>query len=275
MMTNVKDSILSMHTRLDIDLMGEDTSTMKQAVFDIKDLLHSAEMLLSCHNPDALAAKINHYNPADKLTVPTEFFEVLEQAKEYYNKSGKLFDITLGSGAFLFEENLSDFPENIAQHTSTPFHLDFGGFGKGYALEKIRKLLLHRKIEHAFLSFGGTSVLCLGQNKKEQARNYALPEYPHIKFRLNNESVSVSSNYNPSGETNHIIYPDTFKPASNNIVAAAKCKNALDAEILSTSLILCEMSKFQSLLNQFPESEAYIIDKIEPHNFLYLTSEKN
>ncbi len=262
-----------MHTRLDITLTGGNEAVLHQAISEIRELLVSAEMLLSCHNPDALAARLNHFNPTDSLSIPPEFYEVLQYAKAYYQKSGKLFDVTLGSGTFLFAEDLSRFPQNIAQHTATPFHLDFGGFGKGYALKKIRALLLKKEINNAFLSFGGTSIMCLGSSAASNSWNYSLPQFPHIGFTLTDESVSISSNYNPNGESNHIIFPDTFKPASTNIVAAVKCKDALDAEILSTSLILCEMRKFQSLLNAFPDAEAYIIDKIEPQNFLYLSAQ--
>lgn len=260
-----------MHTRLDIQLNGKPKQVLEAVIDGIKDTLFSAEMLLSCHHPEALAAKLNHYDSDSHLVIPNEFYDVLKYAKSYYHKSGKLFDVTLGSGRFIFEEALDRFPENIKQHTSTPFHLDFGGFGKGYALKKIKSILEAAEITNAFLSFGGTSVLGMGV-KQNRAWKYALPEFPHITFQLKDEAISISSNANPKGESNHIIYPDTFKPADTNFVVAVKCKDALDAEILSTSLILAEMKNYQKLLNTFPNSEAYIIDKIEPQQFLYLQS---
>ncbi len=75
--------------------------------------------------------------------------------------------------------------------------VDFGGFGKGYALERIRKLLLSHGILNAFISFGESSVLALGNHPhgvgwKAGVNHQMITGNSLFSFDLQNESLSTS-----------------------------------------------------------------------------------
>jgi hypothetical protein len=96
--------------------------------------------------------------------------------------------------------------------------VDFGGFGKGYALERIRKLLLSHGILNAFISFGESSVLALGNHPhgtgwKAGVNHQMITGNSLFSFDLQNESLSTSG-------MGQILYP--FRGITVDILPSLK-----------------------------------------------------
>ena len=74
--------------------------------------------------------------------------------------------------------------------------LDFGGFIKGYAMQKIAKLILAAKVKDAFVNFGGSIIWAIG--KQPYCPNWCFTlENPETEdeiafFELGNEVLAIS-----------------------------------------------------------------------------------
>lgn len=89
------------------------------------------------------------------MTVGEELWNILLNCKRYNELTEGYFDITLQGfdQVLLTEEDKSIF------FFSESLHIDLGGYGKGYALAKIRELLEENGIGKALVNFGNSSVL--------------------------------------------------------------------------------------------------------------------
>ena len=116
-------------------------------------------------------------------------------------------DLKLEDSAYYSEDHLLDssgMKQVILDRDKMTIHfrnevvqVDFGGFGKGYALERIRKLLLSHGILNAFISFGESSVLALGNHPhgtgwKAGVNHQMITGNSLFSFDLQNESLSTS-----------------------------------------------------------------------------------
>lgn len=259
----------AMNTRLEATFIGADVELFEVVFDEIERVLRETELLLSCHMPDAFTTKLNHLNAEDVVLFPEEFIEVLQLCKSYYQKTLGMFDVTLGSGETFFNNDTFQIPSG-SQRIHQPFHLDFGGFGKGYALRKIDELLDKFDVDNAFIVFGGNSVLSRGNAPMAEEWKYTIKEINNRVFYLNYHGVSISSNASIMGHNNHIVDPISLTPVDANLVTAVKANDVLDAEVLSTALLPARSNQFQTIINAFKGAEVYIADRIEPQNCLHL-----
>ncbi|MCH8494192.1 MAG: FAD:protein FMN transferase, partial [Balneolales bacterium] len=139
--------------------------------------------------------------------------------------------------------------------------IDLGGFGKGYALEKVHEMLLRFGIHSAFLTMGESSVLTLGKhpagnNWKVGIKNYLDAEEAIHTFEMNSGSVSTSSNFYLDDDGTlinhrHVINPVTGYPVEELVTVTVFSHSAQDAEALSTAVLAMPEEQIQYLANQF------------------------
>lgn len=260
-----------MHARFQATLKGAEEKLLQDTFRHMMKVIAETEMLLSCHHPNAFTTKINHYPSGKRTDLPDEFREVLRLSKDYFEKTMGLFDVTLGSGKSLFRDHALTIPPQ-ASSASRPFHLDFGGFARGYALRKVKTLLEELNIPDAHLTFGKNAQMHICKNKCNPVR-FPIQEI-NKSFELVNEAVSVSSNASVMGNNNHIVHPETLQTVDSSLLVAVKSPDALDADVLSTALLPADPANYQNIVNRFEGAEVIIADRIEQNNLLYLTAHK-
>ncbi|KPL11991.1 MAG: hypothetical protein AMS26_19030 [Bacteroides sp. SM23_62] len=99
--------------------------------------------------------------------------------------------------------------------------VDFGGFVKRYTPERIRKLLLAHEILDAFISFGESSVLALGNHphgvgRKAGVNHQMITGESVFSFDLQNESLSntgITSGREVTGKMGKILHPVRGMPS--------------------------------------------------------------
>lgn len=113
----------------------------------------------------------------------------------------------------------------------TGMGLDFGGIGKGWALDRAAEVLRGRGVSRAFFNFGG-QVLALGAPDDGGAWTVVLPGRPE-PLRVSDASVSTSGDDQRPG---HIASPFDGLPVRRAVSATAVLPRATDADAWSTAL---------------------------------------
>ena len=119
-------------------------------------------------------SRINEMKAGDSLFISEACYDCLRQALELHQQTGGLFDITLGvqiehfkSGhegeAPPLEGSLTVAPDRpLVECQTAGRHIDFGGIGKGFALDRLQQILIDWEIESALISAGASTQLAHG-----------------------------------------------------------------------------------------------------------------
>lgn len=111
--------------------------------------------------------------------------------------------------------------------------LDAGGFGKGYALERIRPLLTEAGVRRALFNFGDSSVMSVGTHPLGDCWPVGAVAGGE-PFRLVGSSLSISG-LHPDGRA-HIVDPTSGRMVSRRTMVAVEGRSAFLCEVLSTAL---------------------------------------
>lgn len=272
------NSIFSMGTRFNVvfpfcnDEIGERIFTV------IKDELNRIENKYSYFNSESFLFRINKSAYLHEFRLDEETYELLIYCRDYHILTKSKFDITLRPMIESLDGNNAD-GENLTSklgfnniiiddlHKTIRFEnelvkIDFGAFGKGYALERISKILDKHEFKDVFISFGGSSILTKGKHPNGDCWKVSIPDLNNQSeeahsFNLNNGSISISSNYyySDTGQLrfkNSIIDPETYKPLKEKKLSAVYSSSPLEAELLSTGIILLEKDEIKNIIKLKP-----------------------
>ena len=114
---------------------------------------------------------------------------------------------------------------------SQPVALDFGGFGKGFALDRACAVLREKGVISACLSAGESSIAVVGEHPLGGGWPFAIPHPLRpdeilVELELTDESLSISSTVG-AGATAPERAP-MFRPTDATIVTAPRCAVAID-----------------------------------------------
>jgi thiamine biosynthesis lipoprotein len=257
------ESFKALGTIFHIELFDTKTASENDAVLKIvRDCAHEFESKYSRFNKNSLLYQLSeHYlnNPqsdpyalaSENYPSEVEFLAMLEYSKKVNKFSDGKFDIRVGSLlSNLGYDNSQKFNDNnkkisVEQVTCA---LDFGGFGKGWLVDKLSKLLLENGYKY-FLINGGGDIFATSDNTKPIKTFLENPfnnsEY-FLEIELLNESISGSSKLkrswkNETATHHHLLNYLTKKPIISKLVAVhAKGKDCLTTDTACSCLFYCE-----------------------------------
>lgn len=260
-------SVYSMGTRFNLLLPGMNTEEGDKLSAAVHRELNRLENIMSCFIPSSEVSYINLNAPTGKVSISDELFQILMLCKDYNESTLGLFDAGMGKQIEYWKENtgnvgseqcpyrsgIADIELNLAD-SSVAFRrkdvkINLGGFGKGYALDKVLGLLKNAKVSSAYLSFGESSVACLGSHPFGD--HWSVGVEDHINkgnvlytVPLENEALSTSgiSDQNP-----HILNPGSGLPHGSPCIVVVKSTSATEAEVWSTALASAKEDQFQVL----------------------------
>lgn len=274
-----------MATRFYVLIPGLEGGAGDELFQKIKDEVYRIESRLSRFIKESEISKINREAFEADVETDEECFEILSACKYGWNMTDGAFDITLRPlmDYWKGEENQSEErlktlrdsvgmqhvdlneKEQTVRFKNELIELDLGGFGKGYALEKVKQMIESSAAESAFISFGGSSVLAVGAhpaggNWKIGINNYKSPGNSIHEFRVSDGSVSTSSNFylNDDGKLQHhqhVINPKTGKAHDHFSAASVSAKSPMLAEMLSTACLLLPDEKIRELIQKYQDIE--------------------
>ena len=251
---HLERSVYAMGTRLRIDAEGPSSKVLQLATEAAFRESERIEAACSTWRPDSSWSRLNQARGAE-VTLDREWLELLSSVLGWTRRTDGAFDPVLGallkawgvrtggrtpsadelararaaSGAALLSLDLK---QGVARLGHPDAALDEGGFLKGYALDRMARLLAAGGVRDALLDFGG-QLLVLGRPRPV---SLSAPDDRHratLSFVLPAGSLSSSGT---SEHGRHILDPHTGlrSPAWGSVSVVAA--DGLTADILSTAL---------------------------------------
>lgn len=226
-----------MGTRLEVLTVGVPKEEAILLWGKISSKALSLDEMLNRFDPASEVSILNYSDNPLELEMSGDLSEMVHLADEYYDKTNGLFDIVDGEGK-----------------------LDFGGFAKGYFLKKCEDILRSKNVTCAFVDFGGSSILGIGRHPYGDSWKVGVVDpYTRIQVReisLNDRSMSTSGNA-PS-YSGHIRDPRTGVYCQERKLVTILSDNPLDAEVLSTVLMIAGDEEREQILKNFPGATAIL-----------------
>ncbi|MBB3693230.1 FAD:protein FMN transferase [Sphingomonas sp. BK580] len=142
-----------------------------------------------------------------------------------------------------------------------PLALDFGGFGKGYALDRAAAVLRAAGVTSAFLSAGESSIAVIGEHPLGGGWPLAIP-HPEIdgvwltELELTDASLSVSSTVGAGAAKPGraaMVRPTDGAIVTRRATAVAVAATGAEAEALSTALLVADAPALARLRADAPD----------------------
>jgi thiamine biosynthesis lipoprotein len=182
---------------------------------------------------------INRQAGKQSVHLSDEWWRVLCDVKQYHQRTEGYFDVSLSD----FCNVRLDECNHTVTFAKQDITLDLGGYAKGYALDKIRQILLQHDMRQALVNFGNSAVLALGAHPHGEAWNIGVnhpfePDNTLKTYLLRDCALSTSGN--TAAHPAHIVNPHTGVFYSGRRVVSVVSTDCVDAEVLTTALIVAD-----------------------------------
>jgi len=266
-----------MGSPFNIILYHADSLQALQAAHECFLIVDSINNIFSDYSATSEVGKLALQNPGIDLPVSDELLQMILLSKQAWKKSGKTFDITIGSLSQLWRRNRAEkkIPsedeikkaklesgfKNLRIDVSLKkisfkkngIKLDFGGIVKGYAAQKVIDYLKTKNIMIALADAGGDIVMSdAPPDKAGWIVGINLPEQENElwdkKLELKNCSVATSGDvyrytiYNGK-KYSHIINPRTGYGVTSQRNVTVIAKDGSTADWLATACSILPIKK--------------------------------
>ncbi|MDR2041207.1 MAG: FAD:protein FMN transferase [Tannerella sp.] len=239
---------LLMGTRLDALLFGENPAALEALCRRVETEIRRVERLLNRFDRESVLYGVNRDAVVYPVGMAEELWTVLRECQRYYEWTEGCFDVTRGCfGEVEFDgTNRTVFLKGRAS-------FDLGGYGKGYALRQVRRLLEEEAVTRALINFGDSSILAVGTHPHGDCWPVGI-DHPYTGERmevmhLRDCSLSVSGN-KPT-QPAHIVDPETGAYVTGRKITAAVAEDPVDAEALTTALMAATPGKVDNIVKRF------------------------
>ncbi len=218
------------------------------------DIFKQIEKKFSKYRPDSYLYKLNKNK---KAKLDKEFLNLLKVSLDIYKKTYGYFDITLGNitkkyGSFyksikIDKKQSSSGIENIVIKNSyiylkNDISLDFGGIGKGYAVDKVSNFLDKKRVKNYIIKASG-DIRCADICSICIKNPFGEGVVACFKTKNKNTSISTSGNYEryiKNKDNNHLINPknkESQKTFASITILGIKNNTYLDAYATAVSVM--------------------------------------
>ncbi len=230
----------AMHTRFDAVLTGisgEEGSLLAEVMHSE---VVSLEGVFNRFDPRSETSRINR-GTGLRTGVSETMARALAAALDYRHRTGGWFDVN-----YLSRDGTDDTAQYVVDRTAGVLELaragvqfDFGGFAKGYAMERLEHIVRGNGVRSALLSFGNSSVCAIGCHPHGEAWEVGVADPSRTgkilaSFRLCDASLSSSGNSPATGP--HIFSPRGGTVSEERAIVSVVTQSSLDCEVLSTAL---------------------------------------
>ena len=279
----------AMGTTFEIVLAEQDEDyarQISQAVFAEVDRIKD---IISRFNPTSEIGQINRLRAGQSMRIGVETYECLKTALSIHSQTNGAFDVNVGSLMKYREGQASESrpPRTDIQkqlelsQTSrgyvikylparemerpTELSLDFGGIGKGYALDRTLEILSDWGVDRALVHGGASTALSVGTPPEGIGQkkgwpvgiggDWKCPKVPK-KFFLKDRALSGSGS---EVKGDHIFDPKTEEPAKGHLAAWVSHPSAAVADALSTAFMVMSTDEIQAFCEDHPDVWALVV----------------
>lgn len=292
----VERAFYVMGTTLEIKVFCKDQSVCDKAIAEAHEEVKRLDHIFSNYKTDSVLSKFHSVADEGKYKVPKVFIKLIELSIEYSYVTGGAFDITVAKLVDVWKasqernkvpteneinealrcvgyEKIKLYPSSSEIELDPPcVRLDFGGIGKGYAVDKVVEILNKHGIKRGIVNFSG-NMFAMNPPPDSDGwdigiRNPRVEFAPITMVRIRNMSISTSGDYERylliEGKSySHIINPKNGMPISSVPSVTVLSKSATSADALSTALTVIGHSQSLNMLKNMPAIEALIIREID------------
>jgi thiamine biosynthesis lipoprotein len=248
------------------------------------------EAVLTTYDPASATSRMNASAGTGPFRAPPALARLLADSKRLSAATGGIFDVTVGPLIELWSEagrsgrlpsaaaiaaarsrvgaeRIALGPESVVA-LEAGMSVNFGGIGKGFALDRMRERLAEHGVTRALLDFGGSSWLALGAPADGTAWRVLLRD-GHGGFAgvvsLSDASFSFSESLGQASEIGgkrygHVIDPRTGWPLQEPRAGIALASDGATAEALTKALVVLGPEEGLALVARTPGAEALVID---------------
>lgn len=255
----------AMHSRFDLLLAGIEEAEGAALCTDIARETRRIEGRLSRFDERSEVGRFNGNTYYDRCHTDSEMLDIFEDALRYRELTCGAFDICIQTPGYDPAEpywSVDRACDAILMPRSEVV-FDFGGYGKGYALEKARDAVTGAGIGSALLSFGNSSVCGIGLHPTGVAWQVGIANplrtgsvLTHVVLR----DVSLSSSGNTPRSRGHILSPLTGERITDDRIVSVVGVSPLDCEVLSTALLAATGEMRGKILRNFALQRAFALN---------------
>jgi len=262
----IQRKVYAMATLFEWQILGDDTSQLRALAQMVEDEIERIEGLLSRYDPQAEIYRINQEAYNRPVKIGRELCDILQDCLRWYDTTNGYFDIAYGNAKI---GTLSERFSLDARHQTVRFlhpstTLDLGGYGKGYALEMIGRLLDSYEITSYFLHGGMSSAKAKGTCKGKPWQIYYHDDLDTHSLILTNNCFSCSKNLD-ADQQDVICDPSLDESTYYTEACYVLSPNAIEAEVLSTALVAMGGVKAHNFVQRYKMATKNTIWIATPH----------
>ncbi len=268
----------------------------KKITGEALEIINRLDKMMSFFEVNSQLSQINQQSGKLWISVDSELFFLIKEAKKHARLTGGVFDITVASLVELWQKygKLKKIPsQSLIEDTLKKVNyknilideergmvklhrngqkIDLGGIAKGYAANRIIQYYQQKGLRSAMINLGGNVALLGGRDDEKpwqigiqnplQKRGQCL-----AIISVSNTAVVTSGDYERFFLENnriyhHILNPLTGYPASSGLRSVTIIHpDAMLADVLATTLFILGLEKGVKLIKRFSDIEVIIISE--------------
>ena len=247
-----------MATTFAMTIAHPDARYARQAAEEALDEAERIEGRLSRYIEGSDVSRINRLGQGQATRVHPDVVDALRVAHRVRRLTDGAFDIAYGSvgrsaGGPRFRLDTS---RGVVEVLADGLRLDLGGIGKGFALDRMARLLADWEIRSVFLSASRSTSLACDAPPGESGWPVMIgPGQNPLRLNLIQRAVSASGTTVRGG---HIIDPRSGRPAGCRLRAWASAPTAATSDALSTAFMVLPETAIRRLCEEHRGIVAYL-----------------
>ena len=247
-------SFYAMHTCVEVVAVGLDECAGRDLAQSVETEVKRLERCFNRFDNRSPLAVMNARAAAEDVAVDDDMFMALELCEAFRRGTAGYFNIatnTTVGGQVSYSLNADN---HTVRYTSSGISLDMGGFAKGFALERVRRMVVEAGAESALINFGNSSVAAISHHPYGEWWGVGV-EHTRVQgvmahdVHLCDNAMSVSGR-TPRGEY-HIVNPRTGGTVAGEELILVEGRSALVAEVLSTALYAAPRSEREEIMRAY------------------------
>ncbi|MCF7802976.1 MAG: FAD:protein FMN transferase [Candidatus Marinimicrobia bacterium] len=308
-MTAHYNALYAMGTRLEIVLPGISERQFQSVFSSIKQEVNRIENSLTIFTSTSFIRHLNTHASEKSVPVNKEIWSLVTKCLELTRRTNGAFDITTtpvedlrrnkqnssGDWNSLSKDEVVEKLNHIGSEVIRLYKndhsikfirsgvkLDFGAVGKGYALDRIRAILNRSGVKNAFINFGESTIYTRGEHPAGSPWTIEIPppEFTpgesSVAISLDEMFLSTSASIRSDRQTDmhqpHILDPRSGEPMSERRQVSVTSSTGLEAEALSTAMVVLSKDERDSVIHRFPYSTIVKIFTSHSNNSIAETS---
>jgi thiamine biosynthesis lipoprotein len=278
-----------MGTRCDVELWTEDRAKGEAAISAVFDEMRRVDNEFSTYKPESEVSRVNDGAARAPLHISKELFDLIATSIDYSKLTRGTFDITYASVGYLYNypdhvrpseaQIAAALPESNYRHihldaaAQTVFfdhpgvRIDFGGIGKGYAVDRGIAVLQGLGVTRAMVNAGGDSRIIGDRFGKPWIIGIRDPDDRNrtiLKIPLTDTAFSTSGDYERFFDEggvryHHILDPRTGKSPHKVRSVTIIGPYATRTDALTKSVFVMGVEEGLAFINGLPDIDAVAV----------------